>query len=53
MDLAILGQNSIRVKGKSASIIVDPTDAIQKTEAEGLLFLSKDSSLKIERALFG
>ena len=36
MDVTYLGENSIRVKGKTASIIIDPSPAVGKTETDAI-----------------
>lgn len=51
MDVMILGQNSLRIKGKNASIVVNPDTKTDKTEAEGVVVLadySDFSDAKIE-----
>ena len=40
MDVAILGNNSLRIKGKMASIVVDPSTSTPKTEAQAIILLS-------------
>lgn len=37
MDVAYLGENSIRIKSKTASIIVDPSPSIGKTETDAVV----------------
>lgn len=41
MDVALLDKKSLRIKGKNASFIIDPTSLVQKTEAEGILTSGK------------
>jgi hypothetical protein len=41
MDIAYLGENSIRIKGKNATLIVDPSPVIGKTEADAILLTDK------------
>ncbi len=51
MDITLLSEKSIRIKSKSASLVVNPTSTISKTEAEGVLMLEKNptlSSSKVE-----
>lgn len=51
MDIILLGENSLRIKGKNASIIVNPTDQTGKTEAEAIVLLENfqnDNFPKIE-----
>jgi len=40
MDVITLSQNSIRIKGKNASIVVNPDTSIGKTEGEAVIVLS-------------
>lgn len=39
MDIAFLGPNSLKLKGKKSSLVVNPTATISKTEAETILLL--------------
>lgn len=39
MDIVLLSENSLRIKGKSASIVINPTPSSGKTEAQGVLKL--------------
>ena len=40
MDIAILGNQSIKIKGKQASFIVDPSSALPKTSADAIILLN-------------
>lgn len=40
MDIAILGNQSIKIKGKQASFIVDPSKEISKISADAIIFLN-------------
>lgn len=40
MDVILLGKNSIRVKGKKSSFVIDPTTELGKTEADAAINLS-------------
>lgn len=40
MDVMILGQNSLRIKGKHASIVINPDTKTGKTEAEAIILLA-------------
>lgn len=42
MEIALLSQNALRIKGKKATILVDVLDA-QKTEANAYLFLNENA----------
>lgn len=44
MDVILLGQKSIRVKGKNSSIIVNPTLSINKVEADAILVTEDDEN---------
>ena len=51
MDVVQLSQNTLRIKGKNASIVVNPTISISKTEADAIVLLSSyvdQSFAKIE-----
>jgi hypothetical protein len=51
MDVISLGKNSIRIKGKTASIVIDPNLSIGKTEAQATLSLKNNpdfSDAKVE-----
>ncbi len=39
MDVAILSGNSIRVKGKNSTILINPSKSTSKTEADGIVKL--------------
>lgn len=43
MDIALLNENSLRVKGKTASFAVDPSSSTPKTQAEAILNLIKSA----------
>lgn len=44
MDVMILSGNALRIKGKNASFVVNPTKETNKTEADFILALNQDSS---------
>lgn len=51
MDVILLGKNSIRIKGKKASLVIDPTSEIGKTEADAAINLTNVanfSTVKLE-----
>ena len=51
MDITLLNENTLKVKGKNASIIINPSISISKTEADAVILLKSDSSfnpVKIE-----
>lgn len=41
MDIAILTGDALRVKGKNATLVLNPTAATAKTEADGIILLDK------------
>lgn len=41
MDVMILGENSLRIKGRNASIVINPDTKTGKTEAEGIVVLEE------------
>lgn len=45
MDLTILDKNSIKIKGKKSSIVIDPTPKSPKQEADVVLLLGKEGAL--------
>ncbi len=40
MDVVVLGKNTLRVKGKNSSIIINPSQSTNKTEADAVLVLN-------------
>ena len=40
MDIAIIGKNSIRLKGKEATFVVDPAKDMPKTPADAVILLN-------------
>jgi len=42
MDVVLLDKNSIKIKGKNASIVIDPAAKMSKTNADGIIFLEGD-----------
>lgn len=44
MDIILLGKNSIRIKTKKSSFVIDPTTELGKTEAEAAIKLSNVSN---------
>jgi hypothetical protein len=49
MDITLLPDNAIRIKGKSASLVLNPTKSIGKTEAEGVLNLDSSPNFSSEK----
>lgn len=49
MDITILGNQSIKLKGKEATFIVDPGREIAKTSADGIILLNGLESIDTSR----
>lgn len=49
MDVFILGEKSIRIKGKKGSFVIDPDLSIGKTEADAAIKLASDESFSINK----
>ncbi len=45
MEIAVLDKETIRIKGKNASFIIDPTSSISKTSADAIIFLTDVSDV--------
>lgn len=45
MDVSVLDKNSIRIKGKKSSVVVDPATSSPKTSADAILLLGKEGAL--------
>lgn len=39
MDVTVLGSKTIKLRGKRASLVINPANGISKTEAEGIILL--------------
>ena len=42
MDVALLDKNSIKIKGKNASFVIDPAAKMPKTNADAVIFLEDE-----------
>lgn len=42
MEIALVSETSIRIRGKNASIIIDPSSVKTKTQADAILLLEKE-----------
>ena len=51
MDISLLSQSSIKIRGKTGSLIVDPEDAMPKNNADGVLFQNPKSQAGVLRVL--
>ncbi len=51
MDISIIGENSIRLKGKLATFIVDPSSDMPKTSADAIILLNNISSIDTSRVV--
>lgn len=49
MDIAIVGKNSIKLKGKQATFIIDPVSAIPKTSADAVILLNGANGMDVTR----
>lgn len=49
VDIAILGNQSIKIKGKQASFIVDPSREISKTSADAIILLNGYDNIDTSR----
>ncbi len=49
MDVALLNKNTLRIKGKNGSLIINPTSAIGKTEADAIVLLEESADQKAEK----
>lgn len=49
MDITIIGKNSLKIKGKKVSFIVDPAKNMPKTSADAIILLSGNANVDISR----
>ncbi len=49
MDISIIGNQSIKLKGKQATFIVDPTKEMPKTAADAIILLNGLENMDISR----
>lgn len=49
MDIAVLGKNSIKIKGKQVTFVVDPTKETPKTSADAIILLDGSNDIDISR----
>lgn len=49
VDISIIGNNSIKLKGKGATFIVDPTSALPKTASDAIILLNGSSNMDVAR----
>ena len=49
MDVTLLNENTLKIKGKNASIIVNPSTFISKTEADAIILLKSDLSFNADK----
>lgn len=49
VDISIVGKNSIKIKSKQATFIVDPTSALPKTSADAIILLNGSSGIDVTR----
>ena len=49
MDISIVGKNSIKLKGKQATFVVDPSKEMPKTSADGIVLLNGTTGIDTAR----
>jgi hypothetical protein len=49
VDISVIDGNSIKLKGKQATFIVDPVKQMPKTSADGIILLAGKSNVDISR----
>lgn len=49
MDISIIGKNSIKVKGKEATFIIDPGREMPKTPADAVILLNGNENVDISK----
>ena len=49
MDIAIVGKNSLKLKGKQVTFIVDPTRELPKTVSDAIIFLNGSDDTGVSR----
>lgn len=49
MDVILLNENTLKIKGKNASIIINPSTSTSKTEADAIILLKSDSSFNPDK----
>lgn len=49
MDISIVGKNSLKLKGKEATFIVDPSKDMPKTPADAIILLNGESNIDTSR----
>ena len=51
MDISILNDESLKVRGKSGSFVIDPSNLMPKISADGILFQNPDLKTGLSRVL--
>jgi hypothetical protein len=49
VDIAIVGENSLKLKGKKVTFVVDPEKGMPKTSADGVILLNGNNNIDISR----
>ncbi|MDO8583010.1 MAG: hypothetical protein Q7R51_00585 [bacterium] len=49
MDISIVGKNSIRLKGKEATFIVDPSKEMPKVSSDAIILLNGNEGIDLDR----
>jgi hypothetical protein len=50
VDIAIIGKNSIKLKGKQVTFVVDPTKEMPKTSSDAIILLDNELDTDVSRA---
>lgn len=51
MDISIVGKNSIKLKGRLATFIVDPSSVLPKTQADAIILLNGINNIDTGRVI--
>lgn len=51
MDIAIVGENSIKIRGKQVTFVVDPDNGLPKTSADAVVFLGNLNDADTSRVI--
>jgi len=49
VDIAIVGENSLKLKSKEATFVVDPAKGMPKTSADAVILLSESNNVDLSR----
>ncbi len=51
MDISIVGENSLKIKGKQATFIVNPTSSLPKTASDAIIVLDVSDNIDVEKVI--